>query len=203
MSNLIIAGANRRDIPFDVVFAAVFAIVDGLAGKRLASAERLAQPLQHGAIGLRPLKNSRRLMQDFFPAVSGHRAKSRIDEKDLGTRWIELSRGNQYSLFRLIDRDIEQFHELLRREQLWFCHYRSSLAACPISKSIGNRDENASYRPSQAGLLYPNLENHTHRHSGQAGAAGATRNPAIFKERSMALKTLSCFSRNFGRIPEE
>src|SRR6476646_8830459 len=196
MSNLTIAGANRRDIPFDVVFAVVFAIVDGLAGKRLASAERLAQPLQHGAIGLRPLKNSWRLMQDFFPAVSGHRAKGRIDEKDLGTRWIELSRGNQHSLFRLIDRDIEQFHELLRREQLWFCHYRSSSAACPISKSIGNRDENASCLPSQAGPLYPSYTTTPIVIPGKLAQLARPGNPGISKERSMALKRLSCFSRN-------
>ena len=131
MNNLAAAGADRRDIPFDVVFGAVLAIVDGLAGERLSSAERVAQRVEHGAIGLRPLKHARRFMQDLFPAVAGHGAEGRVDKKNLRTRRIELRRGNQHGLLRLIDSDIEQVHELLRREQLGFRHYFSSSAPAP------------------------------------------------------------------------
>jgi hypothetical protein len=51
-----IPGTHRGDVPVDHVLAAVLPVVHGLPREPLAPRELTAQPVQHGAIGVRPLQ---------------------------------------------------------------------------------------------------------------------------------------------------
>jgi hypothetical protein len=82
VSDLAVVVADRADVPRRLVSRAVFAVVDRLAGERLAVLQSFGESLEQDPIGARALQQSWCLAKLFFPGVAGAGAEGAVGKHD-------------------------------------------------------------------------------------------------------------------------
>ena len=99
---------DRSDLPFLVVFTAIFAVVDGCACESLAALQLRAHASQHGRVCARPLQDARGLANDLLQSIAGEPGECRVGEDDVRAGRVQLGVGDHDRFGALQDGGADQ-----------------------------------------------------------------------------------------------